>query len=56
MCYIDHRGSKGTDIIKKSVKMTKKAKKPVKAKNSLSANAATCRDNLYNKKVSKASE
>ena len=54
MCYIDHRGSKGTDIIKKSVKMTKKAKKP--AKNSLSANAATCRDNSYNKKVSKASE
>ena len=40
MCYIDHRGSKGTDIIKKSVKMTKKAKKP--AKNSLYANAATC--------------
>ena len=34
--------------------MTKKAKKP--AKNSLSANAATCRDNSYNKKVSKASE
>ena len=30
MCYIDHRGSKGTDIIKKSVKMTKKAKKLAK--------------------------
>ena len=54
MCYIDHRGSKGTDIMKQWVKMTKKAKKP--AKNSLFANAAKCRDNSYNKKVSKASE
>ena len=54
MCYIDHGGSKGTDIMKKSVKMTKKAKKT--AKNSLSAKVATCRDNSYNKKVSKTSE
>ena len=54
MCYIDHRGSKGTDIIKKSVNMTRKTKKP--AKNNLSAYAATCRDNSCNKKVSKASE
>ena len=54
MCYIDHRGLKGTDIIKKVSKNDKKGQKT--SKNSLSANAATCRDNSYNKKVSKASE
>ena len=53
MCF-DHRGCKGTDIIKKVSKNDKKGQKP--AKNSLSANAATCRDNSFDKKVSKTSE
>ena len=54
MCYIDYTSSKGTDIIKEVSKNDKKGQK--NSKNSLSANAATCRDNSYNRKFFKASE
>ena len=54
MCYIDSKSTRRTYIIKKISKNNKKGQKA--AKNSLSANAAICRNDAYNKKVSKGSK